>query len=414
MLSSVAAPNRLTTVQSRVLILLVISVCINYIDRGNLSVAAPQMISEMQLSATQMGYLLSAFFWTYAVCQPIGGWLVDKYDVRWVYGTGFLLWSLATAATGLVGGFVSLFVLRLLLGMGEAVAYPSYSKIIAGSFSERHRGVANAWVDAGSKCGPAVGTLMGGLLVDAYGWRALFIGLGLGSLVWVAPWIIWGPRDRAVEIVKKSGAPSFQEIISKRDAWGTFFGLFCGNYVWYFLLTWLPMYLVRERHFSLKEMSTRGSLLFFGIGATSLLGGYLSDRWIANGASPTRTRKMFVVGGLILVNIMLPAVLAKDNNTAMAIMFVASLCFGFYSSNMWAITQTLAGPVASGKWTGMQNGIGNLAGVVAPMVTGIVVDRTGQFFLAFVAASVVSLIGAGCYWFVVGPVKEIKWHSGNA
>jgi len=414
MLNSVSVPNRLSTVQWRVLWLLVFSVCINYIDRGTLSVAAPQLTAEMHLTATQMGYLLSAFFWTYAVCQIIGGWLVDKYDVRWVYGIGFLLWSLATAATGLVGGFISLFVLRLLLGMGEAVSYPSYSKIIAGNFSERHRGIANAWIDAGSKCGPAIGNLVGGLMVASFGWRALFIGLGFGSLIWVIPWFVWGPRDKAEEVIKKVGAPSFAEILSKRDAWGTFIGLFCGNYIWYFLLTWLPFYLVRERHFTIEQMALVGSLPFFGIATTSVIGGYLSDNWIAKGGSPTRIRKMFVVGGLVLVNIMLPAVLIKDNNTAMIVLMVASLCFGFYSSNLWAITQTLAGPVASGKWTGMQNGIGNLAGVVAPTITGIVVDRTGEFFLAFVTAGVVSVLGALCFWFVVGPVKPIRWRTGNA
>ena len=413
MSSSASNSNHLSTAQWRVLWLLVFSVCINYIDRGNLSVAAPQLISEMKLTATQMGALLSAFFWTYAVCQIIGGWLVDRYDVRYVYGIGFLLWSLATAATGLVGGFVSLFILRLLLGMGEAVSYPSYSKIIAGNFSERYRGIANAWIDAGSKCGPALGNLIGGMLVAKLGWRYLFIGLGFGSLIWIVPWFIWGPRDRAVELIKKVGAPSFSEILSKRDAWGTFIGLFCGNYVWYFLLTWLPFYLVRERHFSMEMMALMGSLPFLGIAITSVIGGYLSDHWIAKGASPTRIRKLFVVGGLILVNIMLPAVLVKDNTIAMVIMMIASLCFGFYSSNLWAITQTLAGPVASGKWTGMQNGIGNLAGVVAPFLTGVVVDRTGQFFLAFVAASIVSIIGAASFQFVVGPVKAIQWRSEN-
>ena len=140
-----------------------------------------------------------------------------------------------------------------------------------------------------------------------------------------------------------------------------------------------------------------------------MLGGYLSDSWISKGRCPTKTRKLFVVGGLILVNIMLPAVLVKDNNVAMVILMVASLCFGFYSSNLWAVTQTLAGPVASGKWTGMQNGIGNLAGVVAPTITGMVVDKTGEFWLAFVVASVVSILGALCFGLVVGPVKAVKW-----
>ena len=133
-----AAPIKLSNVERRVLVLLVISVGINYIDRGTLSVAAPQLTREMALNPEKMGLLLSGFFWTYAVCQILGGWLVDRYNVRWVYGIGFVLWSGATFATGLISSFAALFALRLLLGLGESVAYPSYSKIIAGSFPQTH------------------------------------------------------------------------------------------------------------------------------------------------------------------------------------------------------------------------------------------------------------------------------------
>ena len=155
------------------LILLVLSVSINYIDRGNLSVAAPFLANELLLSKTQLGKLFSAFFWSYAAFQLVAGWLVDRYDVRWVYGLGFLIWSLATSFTGLATSFATIFALRLLLGIGESVAYPSYSRIIAGSFPERHRGTAIALVDAGSKSGPALGILIGGLMINHYGWRAV-------------------------------------------------------------------------------------------------------------------------------------------------------------------------------------------------------------------------------------------------
>src|SRR5260221_9715289 len=130
--------SRLTRAQWGVLILMVVSVFINYIDRSNLSVAAPDVRAELHMSPSQLGSLLSSFFWTYAIFQLVGGWLVDRYDVRWVYGIGFFAWSLATAGTGLAGTFTTLLGLRLLLGISEAVAYPSYSKIIAGSFPEEH------------------------------------------------------------------------------------------------------------------------------------------------------------------------------------------------------------------------------------------------------------------------------------
>ena len=164
-MSSAQAQPKLSKIETRVLILLVLSIGINYIDRGTLSVAAPQLTAELSLNPQQMGLLLSGFFWTYALCQILAGWLVDRYDVRWVFGAGFVIWSGATLATGLISGFTTLMALRLLLGMGESVAYPSYSKIIAGNFPQTHRGTANSLIDMGSKVGPALGTLIGGLLV---------------------------------------------------------------------------------------------------------------------------------------------------------------------------------------------------------------------------------------------------------
>ena len=151
-----------------VLALLVVSIFINFIDRSNLSVAVTDIEKELSLDDRQAGLLLSGFFWTYALFQIAAGWLVDRYSAYWVYAAGFLLWSAATALTGFATGFAMLFALRLVLGAGESVAYPSYSRIISDDFPERRRGLANALLDAGSKAGPAVGTLLGGLIVAMY------------------------------------------------------------------------------------------------------------------------------------------------------------------------------------------------------------------------------------------------------
>src|SRR5437868_5947124 len=168
---SMTVRTRLSGALTLVLILLACSVFINYIDRGNLSIAAPLLKGELKISDSQLGLLLSSFFWTYALFQIVSGWMVDRFNVNWVIAGGFFLWSAATAATGLIHGFVALMALRLILGMGESVAYPSYSKILARHFPEYHRGLANALIDAGSKCGPAIGTLLGGVLMARYGWR---------------------------------------------------------------------------------------------------------------------------------------------------------------------------------------------------------------------------------------------------
>jgi len=401
-----AVEIRLTRIQWVVLALLVISIAVNYIDRGTLSVAAPFLSSELHLTKTQLGLLFSTFFFTYAAFQLVAGWLVDRYDVRWVLGVGFLIWSLATLFTGMVSSFAALFLLRLLLGTGEAVAYPSYSRILASSFPERRRGTANALIDAGCKVGPALGVLIGGLVVGHFGWRALFIVLGFGGLVWLLPWGIWGPQPATM---RRQASPSILQILRQRDAWGTFLGLFCVNYAWYFLVFWLPSYLVMERHFSANMMAVFGSVPFWGIALSSTASGWASDRLIARGGSPTRVRKTFMCGGMLLSTLILPAAIVRDPAISMVLLMVASLCYGLFTSNLWAITQTLAGPEAAGRWTGWQNMFGNFAGIVGPWLTGRIVDVTGQFLLAFVAVCIALIVGAASYLVIVGELKPVDW-----
>jgi MFS transporter, ACS family, D-galactonate transporter len=409
--AAAAVESKLTSVQTRVLILLALSICINYIDRTTLSVAAPRLSTELNLDPKQMGLLLSCFFWTYAMCQIPAGWLVDRYDVRWVFGAGFLLWSGATFATGFSSGFAILLTCRLLLGMGESVAYPSYSKILSGSFPHSRRGTANALIDMASKIGPALGTLLGGLLVASFGWRSLFISIGVVSLLWLIPWGAWGPKDRALAISHSAAAPGILEILSKREAWGTFIGLFGANYIWYFLLTWLPSYLVQQRHFSEVMMAQLGSLPFFAIALSSMTSGLVSDRLIARGRNASSVRKFFISTGLFMGCLVLPAAMVESRVLCVTLIVAASLCYGMCSSNIWAITQTLAGPAASGKWTGLQNAFGNLAGWVAPYLTGWIVKETHSFVLAFVATAVAASIGGLSFLFVIPKVEPIAWRA---
>ena len=260
---------RFTRAQSGILGLLLVSVWINYIDRGNLSVAAPLLAPELSLTPVQMGLLLSSFFWTYAGLQFLGGWLVDRYNVSLVYGLGYLLWSTATLLTGAANGFATLLLLRLLLGVGESVAYPAYSKILAGNFAEHQRGrLANALVDVGTKAGPAVGTLLGGLFMARFGWRVFFLVIGLLSLLWLLPWWSWAPREYQLSASAQKG-PGMLQILGRREGWATL----CFNYAFYFLLSWLPTYLVSERHFSMQMMAVFGALPFGVTAVASLLCG---------------------------------------------------------------------------------------------------------------------------------------------
>lgn len=392
-----------------------ISVAINYVDRGNLSIAAATKTfrSDVHVNDQDLGALFSAFFFTYAACQIFIGWVIDRFSVYAVYTLSFIVWSAATIATGLAGGFAGLLALRLVLGAGEASAYPSYSKIIALNFPEQERGFANALIDAGSRTGPALGVLCGGLIVAHSTWRMLFFAVGAAGLIWLLPWVWHLLRRREGTPVSPprevQKGPGLLSILRQRQAWGTFLGLFCLNYSWFFVLSWLPIYLTQERHFSTQMMAVYGSLPFWGIAATTVTCGWLSDRAIRRGASPSRVRIGCVSGGLLINILMLVAYVVKDPVGSMTLLVISCLALGLASSNFWAVTQSLAGPQAVGRWAGIQNGLGNLAGIIGPYLTGMLVTKTGSFFWAFAVASVMAALGACCYLFIVRSVEEIPW-----
>jgi len=398
----------------QVLVLLFISALINYIDRTTLSVGATDIQRELGLNNEQIGMLHSGFFLVYASMQlfSVAGWLADRFHVGWVLGIGFLIWSSATAYTGLAQSFLVIMAMRVVLGMGESVSYPSYSRILASQYPEHHRGFANALIDAGTKTGPAIGTFVGGLLVSRLGWRPFFLALGLGSMLWLIPWYSWMPQGKGVSGNEdRADIASIGDILRQRSAWFSAFGLFCTNYYWYFLLTWLPAYMEKERHFPKSKMAVLGSIPFLAIAASCVVSGWLSDRLIAGGRSPTQVRKSFAGIGLTFSTIILPVVWTRETGPAMALLILACISFGIYTSNLFAITQTLAGPRAAGKWTGFQNGFGNLAGVAAPWLTGRVVDKTGEFYWAFVLAAAFVLAGAAIFVFGIGPVERVKFRG---
>ncbi|HVH72896.1 MAG TPA: MFS transporter [Candidatus Dormibacteraeota bacterium] len=394
-----------------VLILLALSAFLNFVDRGNLSIAAPLVQDELGLAPAKLGILLSSFFWTYATFQLVSGWLVDRLEAGWVVAAGFFLWSAATAATGFVHGFAVLLLFRLLLGMGESVAYPSYSSILARYYPESQRGFANSVIITGFYAGPAFGLFLGGILMGRYGWRPFFIILGLASFAWLLPWLRWMPRGQRGQANSAAVAPRTLQILRVPSAWGTFASLFFLNYLQYFFITWLPFYLVRGRHFSMDRMAVIAGGSYLSCAVTAAICGRLSDRWIGRGASPTLVRKTFTGGGMAGAAIFAIAAVLTGPGFSTAAVILTTSSLGMSSSNVWAITQTLAGPQAAGRWTGLQNFVGNFAGIVAPALTGFVLDRTGNFFWPFAITAAMCLLGAGSWIFLIGPVKQVVWES---
>lgn len=398
--------------QWTVVLLLTASVIINYVDRSNLSIAATVVQRHLGLSPVQIGSLLSAFFWTYAFLQLCGlvGWLTDRLPVGWVMAGGYLVWSVATIVIGLMSSFITMFLALLLLGAGESVAYPCYSRMFA-ELPENQRGKANALIDAGTKLGPAAGAFVGGLLLVHVGWRMLFIALGTGGLLWLLPWLRAMPRRQAHDpALEPSEAASFRKFLRLRCAWGAFLGHFCGNYFFYYLLTWLPVYLVHEQRMSIGSMSRLTSSLFLLIAASTATAGWISDRLIGRGVSVTRVRLTVAIGGMSVASSLMAFAFIRHNPPlSLAILAFASVGYGAFASSHWAIAQTLAGPDFAGRWSSLQNGVANLSGIIAPWTAGIIVQLNGSSRLAFGVTGAVALVGALSWALLVRRVEPVQW-----
>ena len=398
----------------RVLALLTALVFFSFVDRGNLGIAAPLLKDDLQLSASELGLLLSAYFWANTLCLLPVGWLIDRLEVTWILAIGFAIWSLATTATGVLHGFIALLLIRLLVGGAESVVYPSCSKILARYFPEQNRGLANALITASDNFGYAFATYAGGTLIARFGWRFFFVFLGLFGLPWLPLWLRWRPRDNASLPVERPVSTAYiGQVLRQRAAWGTFLGMLGGNYMVYQLVTWLPFYLVHERHFSLHSTGMIGGAAFVLKAISAVFSGWFSDRWISLGGTPTLVRKTFLGVGLSMAGLLLVLSALTSDQACVALLLAASICLGFAPPHIAAVPQTLAGPRLTGTWASLQAFVGSFGGIIAPTLTGLVVNRTGQFFWAFVVTALLGWIGALSWLFLVGTIRPVVWIEAN-
>ena len=391
------------------LVLLVLAVLINYVDRGNLALAAPLLKSEWGMTASQLGILLSAFFWTYTALQFVMGLFVDRWGANRLMALGLLAWSLATVLTGAAMGFATLLALRLVLGVGESVMFPASSKILAHHLPEHARGFANGLMNASMRWGSAIGTFAGGLLMARYGWRPAFIAIGVVSLLWLPAWSRWKAPEASIAAHPDSGAPTFLFILRKRTFWGAASGHFCANYLVYFLMSWLPYYLVHERHLSMSAMSVAAGALWVLDSLFSVATGTITDICIRRGASPTFARKWAMAVGFTLAAASLVGCAFAGERSYLACLIACAVGCGTANAGTFAFAQTLAGPRAAGRWVGLQNGIANMAGVTGPALTGFLVDWTGHFASAFAVAAVITLGGAFAWCLGVRKLEPVDF-----
>ena len=410
-MASIAQGSRISAARLNWLVVLIaLSVLLNYVDRGAIGIAAPLMKAELELSATGFGTAVSAFFWVYAPLCLFVGWLCDRYCVYRLFAGGIALWAVATLLMGFVHGIVLLIILRLILGLGESIAFPGSSKIFAAEVPATNRGMANAMVAAALALGPAVGTLTGGLILEQMGWRPIFWIFGAVTLIWLVPWhYVAAPlRTTSVSVPVVDPVP-LRTIVRVPAVWLMGVGHFCTNYGFYFLLTWLPLYLVKSRGFSIGEMTFLTTLGFAVQGIMALIMGHVSDRWVRAGADEARVRRGMMIAGQALAAVAIGSVyFAQGPVQVGACLVLAGLASSLTSTNLFAIGQMFSGPKAAGVWIGLLNAIGNAAGIIGPVLTGLMIDGLGGYGWAFALTALVPALGALWWWKMIPPIRQFE------
>jgi len=408
--ATIAAGRNVT---QALVILLGAAVFLNYVDRGAMGIASPLMKADLGLSEEAYGVAFSAFFWIYAPVQLFAGWLCDRFSVYKLMAVGIALWAGSTMLMGFAGGFLSLLVLRIMLGVGESISFPGSSKIIARHVPPERRGAANAAVAAGIALGPAAGTLAGGMILGTWGWQTIFFIFGAVTLVWLLPWQRTVKELPAIDESHEQTSVPVAVLLSKWPLWSMSIVHALGNYCFYFLLAWLPLFLTKSRGFSIGEMTVLATLGYAVQGACALAYGQFSDWWTRSGRSEAMCRRwMMVASQLVAAAAILGLAYAHDAVTIGILLCLAGAASAALSLNLYAVAQMFAGPRASGTWVGVQNAIGNLSGIIGPIITGIVVQRAGYNY-AFVLTSVVAAAGA-IWWAIAVPrIEQVKLDNIN-
>ena len=385
------------------MLLLGAAIFLNYVDRGSLPTAAPVLKGDLKLSNEEYGLAVSAFFWIYAPIQLFAGWLCDRFSVYKLLAAGILVWALSTLMVGLAGGFLSLFVLRIMLGVGESLAFPGSSKIIARHGPPERRGVANAALAMGIAIGPAVGTLAGGLMVANWGWRAMFFVFGAVTLLWLLPWtrLVRSLPEGSHELREPRVAAS--ALLRLWPLWSMSIVHALGNYCFYFLLAWLPLFLTESRGFSKTEWVYIATIGYVAQGICAFAYGHFSDWWTRSGRSEAFCRRSMMIASQSLAAVAIFGLAFAHSAVSITLLLcLAGAASAALSMNLYAIAQMFAGPRAAGSWVGFQNALGNSSGIFGPIVTAYVVTHAGYDAAFYLTAAVAAF---GALWWAVGVPK---------
>jgi ACS family D-galactonate transporter-like MFS transporter len=428
-------PSRAATTRVRywILAIIIIATAINYMDRANLSIAAPVVKKDLHISAVQMGLIFSAFSWTYAALQIPGGWVLERIGPRKTFGIALIFWSIVTGCISLARGFGSLLGLRLALGVAETPAFPANNTLVSRWFPTRERGLATGSYTAGEYVGLAIAAPLLAWMATQYGWHSVFYltgGLGLAfAFVWLG-WIRNSPQsDKRVsaaelEHIERGGGAvaevhvegearshakfsNIWKLLGKKRMLGALIGQFANTSTLFFFLTWFPDYLVTEKHFTLLKAGIMAIIPYLCAMIGTMAGGAGSDWMLRRGVATSIARKSPIITGLILSMIII-----LDNyvsNAPLVILFfsVAFFAQGMASATAWTLLSDIAPANMIAMTGGLFNFFANAGGALSPFVIGYIYGSTGSFTYGLVFIAALAGVGALSYIFLVDRVERI-------
>ena len=438
--TGVGAPQ--TRVRYLILFMLFAITTINYADRATISIAGPKIVEALGLTPVQMGYIFSAFAWSYVIAQLPGGWLLDRFGSRITYFFSIFFWSLFTVLQGGVGFFAGgaavamLFALRLLVGLSEAPSFPGNSRITSAWFPTAERGLAAALFNAAQYFATVLFAPLMGWLVHTFGWPSVFYFMGGLGIVMAFVWLrtVYAPNNHPrisqseYDYIKEGGAlvdmdsakgsttaaPKAQvdtlacikELLSNRMLLGVYIAQYCITTLTYFFLTWFPVYLVQERGMTILKAGFVASIPAIAGFLGGVTGGFLSDRMIKAGYSTSVARKTPIVLGMLCATTMILCNYIETDSLVIAIMALSFFGKGVGALG-WAVVSDTSPKEAGGLSGALFNTFGNVAGITTPIIIGYIIQATGHFSMALVFVGANALGAIFCYLVIVGEIKRV-------
>jgi MFS family permease len=409
---------RLKTLQRASLALVFIIGVLNYMDRATLSVANPLIRNDLGISVAEMGVLLSAFLWPYALFLLPAGGLVDRFGPRRAVFACLVLWSVAQAAAGFVANLTQFIIARAALGIGEAPTFPAFARVVRDWYTSRDQAFAIGVWNAAPALGTAIAPPILTVLMLGAGWRWMFAFMGAAGIVLALVWYVRF-RDRSeVPLTAEDEAVLAHEehavmdepanfaawgrLFSFRATWGLILGFFGNVYIGWLYIAWLPGYLEMQRHMSIPHTGFIASIPYLCGVVGSITGGWVAGRLLRSGVSPINSRKVPTVAGTLIMALATLITALTPNDTVAVVAISVTMFSGFFASGTsWALATACAPPQYAASLGAIMDFGGFIGGALAPMITGFVVQASGSFQPALLTAGCIGLVSAAIYQFAI-------------